>query len=186
MSTLSKIKPKAYARYKDHKNRASEKNIPFNLTFEEWYQFWAIHGYDKETMKLPITRDLPTMRRKDRTRGFEWDNIEIVPLCEVNRGLPRPDLQVQRPSRWIVKDPELHARYQPWLRARAQAHYRGETWSLSFEDWCVIWNDETWPLRGRGPKNLSMNQIDPQGGWHLNNVILMTRREQIQRRKEFK
>lgn len=62
-----------------------------------------------------------------------------------------------------------------WNRARAQAHFRGETWTLSFEDFCTLWNEDRWPLRGRKITSLCMSRLDPERGWSRENTVLISR-----------
>ena len=79
------------------------------------------------------------------------------------------------------QDQELHIRYRPFLRARAQAHFLDQEWSLSFEEFCLLWTIDKWYCRGRGPKDLVMVRKDREGPWDLQNCEIVTRREQLQR-----
>lgn len=97
------------------------------------------------------------------------------------RGYPKPTLRGPKPDRWIVgPDAERHERFQPWHKARAQANYRGEIWDLTFDQWYDIWGDK-WDQRGRGADQYCMVLIDPDHGWTVNNVEVITRREHLQR-----
>ena len=51
------------------------------------------------------------------------------------KGIPKPLLHGPKPHRWICgPDPELHKMYDPHLKAKAQAMYRGEEWLLTFDE----------------------------------------------------
>ena len=82
-----------------------------------------------------------------------------------------------RPHTWITgTDPVRHVQYDAWLKSRAQAAYRGESWDLPFEVWEQIWGTN-WHRRGRGLDDLQMMRDDWDLPWHESNVILVDRRE---------
>lgn len=90
---------------------------------------------------------------------------------------PRPHARGPRPHIWITgPDPERHRRFVAWARARAQAHYRGEIWQLTFEEWEEAWGD-LWSRRGRGRDDLMLGRQDWHAPWRLNNVHVITRTE---------
>jgi len=78
-------------------------------------------------------------------------------------------------------DPQLHVRYNPFLKSRSQAWYRGEDWDLTFEEYCQLWTWEHWILRGRGPTDFAMVRKDVEQGWSLDNCEIVTRTEQLRR-----
>ena len=81
----------------------------------------------------------------------------------------------------IYQDPQLHVRYNPFLKSRAQAWYRKEEWSLNFEEWCSLWTWDKWQLRGKASSDFAMVRIDYEKGWSLANCEIVTRREQLRR-----
>jgi hypothetical protein len=82
-----------------------------------------------------------------------------------------------RPHTWKSgPDPVRHAKYTAWGRARAQAHFRGEAWALTFEDWETAWGTE-WHRRGRGADNLFLVRCRPSEPWSIDNVERVTRPE---------
>lgn len=86
-----------------------------------------------------------------------------------------------RPHTWITgPDPVRHAQYGAFLRARAQARFRGESWQLTFEDFERTWQGR-WHLRGRGPDRLCMARLDPDQAWTVPNIELITRSEHCRR-----
>ena len=77
-------------------------------------------------------------------------------------------------------------RYYALLKHRAQAAYRGEEHTLTNEQWCEIWTLERWRLRGRERNSLCLAQIDPEKGWHKDNVEVVERMEVLRRNKEYR
>jgi hypothetical protein len=99
------------------------------------------------------------------------------------RGRPRPWLDGPRPDRWKIKDPLLHELHQPWHKARAQAHYRGEEWLLTFEEFAEVWRGK-WEQRGRQRDDLCMTRTDVEGAWARDNVEIVTRLEWARRGRD--
>jgi hypothetical protein len=78
---------------------------------------------------------------------------------------------------WKVgPDPETHDQYVAWLKARAQARFRSEEWLLSFDQYQHAWQGH-WHRRGRGGEDLCMTRQDRTQPWQVDNVELITRRE---------
>lgn len=84
-----------------------------------------------------------------------------------------------RPKRWKHTDPLVHRKYLPFLRARAQAHFRGEEFTLTFEEYCHLWQDHLWDQRGRHSDCLAMARENFTGPWSLDNCKIMSRRLQV-------
>jgi hypothetical protein len=92
-------------------------------------------------------------------------------------GIPKPALRGPKPHRWICgPDPELHKMYDPHLKAKAQAMYRGEDWTLTFDEFAELWAGQ-WQFRGRDGQDLCMTRIDFEKGWSKDNCELVTRQE---------
>lgn len=86
-----------------------------------------------------------------------------------------------RPHVWMCGPDEYkHSMYMPWMRAKAQARFRNEDWSMSFEEFYELWKIE-WPNRGRKPDDICMTRDDPDGAWDVDNTILITRSEHLKR-----
>ena len=86
-----------------------------------------------------------------------------------------------RPHTWLVGPDEYrHQMYVPWMKAKAQADFRGEPWAFSFEDYYNMWNG-SWHLRGRHSDDLCMTRRDWDGAWCGDNVELVTRKQHCQR-----
>ena len=60
-------------------------------------------------------------------------------------------------------------------RARAQAHYRGEVWNLTIEDWRDFWTRERWPNRGRTAGCICLTRSDQGQPWSRSNCCLVER-----------
>lgn len=94
----------------------------------------------------------------------------------LHNGKPGP-----RPLLWLTgTDPQRHARYIAWGRARAQALFRQEGWTLTFEEFEQIWGQD-WPRRGRASDDLCMTRADPDEPWSVHNAELITRAEHNRR-----
>lgn len=86
-----------------------------------------------------------------------------------------------RPHTWKSgPDPQLHAQHTQWLRQRAQANFRSEAWTMSFEDFVKIWGTD-WCHRGRASEELCMTRTDYDLPWDLNNVVIVPRHEHVRR-----
>jgi hypothetical protein len=95
-----------------------------------------------------------------------------------SRGRPRGHY----PENWCTgPDPRRHKQYYAYLKHKSQAHYRGEPHELTWDEWETIWNtDSQWEKRGRHREDLCLTMIDPDCGWHISNVQVVTRLEQLQ------
>ena len=86
-----------------------------------------------------------------------------------------------RPHCWLVGPDEYkHSMYWPWQKMKAQAKFRGEEYSLEFEDFYNLWKDD-WDNRGRKAHNMCLTRIKPNGPWDTKNTILVTRQEHLER-----
>ena len=61
-------------RYGQHKSRARHSNIPFTLTFEEWYDIWLKSGHYEERGNGPTNY---VMSRYGDKGGYEVGNVFI-------------------------------------------------------------------------------------------------------------
>lgn len=79
-----------------------------------------------------------------------------------------------------------------WLRrsysmARCQARYRGETWLITWPEWYVMWTEDQKYLRkGTASDSLVCVRIDWLGDWTLDNVVIETRWDHMQRMSQTK
>ena len=82
-----------------------------------------------------------------------------------------------RPHTWKTgPDPLRHDMYHPWQLAKAQAKFRGEEFTLTFEQYYEVWKDD-WHNRGRKPEDLCMTRIDWEGAWEWGNVEIIRRKD---------
>jgi len=82
----------------------------------------------------------------------------------------------QNPDLWITgPDPIRRDKYYAWLKHRAQANFRNEPYTITWEDWERLWSDELFLNRGRKMDNVCMFQITHGEGWHLHNVAVEVR-----------
>lgn len=73
-----------------------------------------------------------------------------------------------------------------WMKHKAQATYRGEEHTITLEEWRELWTLELWFKRGRGADDLCLMMDDIDLGWHIDNVIVLTRKEQLKRALEYR
>lgn len=81
------------------------------------------------------------------------------------------------PKDWLSgPDPVDHRLYNDCLRARAQAWYRGEEWSLSEQEYIALWRaEDRYKLKGRTTGSLCLVRIDLEKAWCLDNVEIIER-----------
>ncbi len=96
-----------------------------------------------------------------------------------NKGVilgPRPHVWRSGP------DPLRHEQYIAWLKARAQANFRGEGWTMTFEEFEAMWNqDGSWHQRGRAADDLMMTRRDSGSPWSKDNCYIELRRDHLRR-----
>lgn len=70
--------PLPYARtaYKNKRKDAMERNIPFELSFKDYYEWFLLNGVDKNK-KQQIHKDMLCMCRFNDTGPYSLDNIYI-------------------------------------------------------------------------------------------------------------
>jgi len=90
-----------------------------------------------------------------------------------------------RPHLWKVQGEIPHSQHIAWLRTKAQANYRSETWLLTFEEFQRLWQPY-WHLRGRAATDYVMSREDPEGAWVIGNVDVVQRIEYLKRQREYK
>jgi hypothetical protein len=83
-----------------------------------------------------------------------------------------------RPSVWHFKDPVEHMIHTWSMRARAQAMYRGEEWTMTDKEYIDLWlKDDQYLRRGRSNDDLCMTRRDPDGAWSVDNTMIMSRHD---------
>ena len=83
-----------------------------------------------------------------------------------------------RPHIWSSgTDPERHKHYRAFCQQRNQAQYRGEQWTMSFDEWFTVWGDKI-NHRGQTTDSYCMKRLDRQAPWSVNNVHIIPRHEQ--------
>lgn len=183
---------KTYAelRFRDFKGRFKKFNIPVELTYEEWYQWWISHGIDKQQRQPRVNKQTKILLLIDPTKPVRLDNIQLGTYGGNDLGLPSSHMNVPKYALRKNKDEFDHIRYEPYLRAKAQWNFRKEANDLTFAEWCELWPLELWAKRGRktmrshGEESYTLTRIDPNGSWTMSNVEVTTRTEQIRRARE--
>ena len=79
-------------------------------------------------------------------------------------------------------DPVLHRLYYDCQRARAQAWFRDEEWTITEQEYTELWlKDDQYLQKSRSADGLCMTRIDLEKGWHMDNVEIVSRRESMRR-----
>lgn len=91
-----------------------------------------------------------------------------------------------RPLCWLSgPDRVRHDQWVAFGRARCQARFRGEAWTLTFEEYEDLWRGQ-WSQRGRRRGDLCLSRRDYDQGWDLANVELIDRYSHHLRQKAWK
>jgi hypothetical protein len=168
----------AKQRYNYTKSRQLSKGWDF--AFEDWYKLFLEAGVDKNAPRKSITsRNSLCLVRRDESEPYSLHNCYLATHGQTDN----PDYECyragkERPQTWVIKDPEQHRKYLPWLRARAQANYRGEKWTLTFKQFNDLWGS-LWDLRGRSSTDYCMTRRDSRRPWNAKNSIIVTRAESL-------
>lgn len=85
-----------------------------------------------------------------------------------------------RPHVWKVQGEIPHQQFVAWQRMRAQANFRKEAWTLTFEEFQEIWQPY-WHLRGRASRDYCLTRWDYDLPWDRDNTVCMERREHLKR-----
>lgn len=101
------------------------------------------------------------------------------PPGEYNPRAPRPHVRGPRPHAWKSgPDPEDHKRYRTFIQQRNQAQWRGETWSMTLDEWTQLWEQSGhWHDRGRSRECYCMTRRDQRESWTVDNAVIITRSE---------
>jgi hypothetical protein len=94
------------------------------------------------------------------------------PILRINGRGPRPHVWKCGP------DEHKHMMYEPWLRSKAQANFRNEEWTLTFDQYYEMWKDH-WHERGRKSHQKCMSRIDDEAPWNKANTEIILRYDQL-------
>jgi hypothetical protein len=91
------------------------------------------------------------------------------------------------PSSWKTgPDIEVRQKYYAYMKHKSQAHYRKEQHELTWDEWNQLWTPTLWEQRGRTVACMILTRVDTDLAWRLDNCIVCSRREHIDRIKESK
>lgn len=88
-----------------------------------------------------------------------------------------------RPHCWLSgPDPIDHKLYTDCQRARAQAWYRGEEWSITEQEYIELWRtDDRYLRKGKTSGSICMTKRDHDLDWTIDNVEFVERSEHFRR-----
>lgn len=91
-----------------------------------------------------------------------------------DRSAPRPHLRK-------YPDPVDNKLFMDCLRARAQAAYFKQEWTITPDDYIQLWRtNNRYQNKGRANDQFCLVRRDYNQGWHLDNVQIVTRLEHYQ------
>jgi len=119
----------------------------------------------------------PARRKKMSIKQKRW--LRRNPDSPVGQKGPRKGLWQTGP------DPKVHKHYYRFLKAKAQAKFYKQDWTILWEDYLDILKTMhgSW---GRGTKQKNLCRIDTSKGWHMSNVKLMVRLQAMRRKTKNK
>jgi hypothetical protein len=94
-------KKTAKHRYHTCRAEALARNIEWQITYEEWYDWWLEQGYDRE-YPLPNTAHGPCMCRKGDTGPYHIDNIYMATrqVNSIHREMNKPSKRKAIKTPW--------------------------------------------------------------------------------------
>jgi hypothetical protein len=106
-------------------------------------------------------------------------NQPKYPRGTYNPRAPRPEMRGPRPHQWVTgPDPVEHKKYRTWIQQRNQAQWRQEGWTISFDEWKLLWDiSGQWDNRGRARECYCMTRRDVTMPWSIDNVQIITREQ---------
>jgi hypothetical protein len=90
------------------------------------------------------------------------------------------------PAYWTEDAMIERDKYYGLLKHKAQAKFRNEEHSLTWEEWQQLWPTDLWLKRGRGVDDLCISIVNLEHGWHSWNVTICTRGEHLKRAREYR
>jgi hypothetical protein len=88
------------------------------------------------------------------------------------------DRKAPRPHLRRYPDPVDNKLFMDCMRARAQAWYFDQEWTIPEDDYIKMWRtNDRYLNKGRGNNHYCLIRKDYDKGWHLNNVEIVTRLE---------
>jgi hypothetical protein len=88
-----------------------------------------------------------------------------------------------RPHLWKVQGEVPHQQYIAFLRMRAQANFRRETFELTFEQFQDLWRG-LWDRRGRGSDDFCLTREDQTQKWCSNNTVCIRRTDHLRKQRQ--
>jgi len=115
-----------------------------------------------------------TPERRLKASRFKTAWLKANPDSPLGQKGPRPNIWSTGP------DPHIHKHRYRFLKARAQAKYWSQEWTILWEDFLDLL--KTAPGEWSRDKNaLNITRIDTTKGWHIWNVRLMRRVDAMRR-----
>jgi len=83
-----------------------------------------------------------------------------------------------RPHQWVTgPDPHRHRQYRAYKLLQVRCRHRRELWELTFPEFESLWTVDTWLRRGLQPEQLVLSRREPGLPWRLDNLHVVTCRQ---------
>lgn len=94
--------------------------------------------------------------------------------------------RTKNPETWVTgTDPLRREKYYAFLKHRAQAKFRKENYTLTWEQWETLWTDQLFLKRGRKRDDYCLMMLNINNGWTQDNVQVVTRYTSLKRKGEY-
>lgn len=111
---------------------------------------------------------------------------KYVPKSKGPKSATQPGRPI-KPDTWVCgPDPFKREKYYAWLKHRAQAKYRKESYAITWPQWDTLWSDDDFRKRGRRKTDLVLMKLNPKAAWSYNNCTVVVRIEYLKRAAEYR
>ena len=132
------------------------------MAFKKNNQPWNKGLRGLEAGWTPERRQWASDRQRERIQE-DPDKYHIM-----HRSGPQPDSWITGP------DPEIKEHRRRWSRAKAQARFWSQEWTILWEDYLDLFKTAAGEW-SRDANALNLTRVDTEEGWHIWNVRLMKR-----------
>lgn len=132
------------------------------MAFKKHNQPWNKGLRGLEAGWTPERRQWASDRQRERIQE-DPDKYHIM-----HRSGPQPDSWITGP------DPEIKEHRRRWSRAKAQARFWSQEWTILWEDYLDLFKTAAGEW-SRDANALNLTRVDTEEGWHIWNVRLMKR-----------
>ena len=85
-------------KYSLHRGRAKFRNIDFDFTFEDWYNWWLLHGVDKNIDQKWDPKKRPCMCRIKDIGPYSLTNVYFGTVVDNNKDSFKNNVRKRKPK----------------------------------------------------------------------------------------